>query len=491
MKYIYSIIIVLVFTVVLCFESNAQQDKPSEIERRVLSIADTFSTKYQGYTVNLTFGTIGFTVREDIQYFIVALPGRDNLSTIKKLAQAANKMGSADNYYNKIMAHQLNLFLTNALIFKEDSLKSQVMGKTAINTLIQQIVISDIKHCARFTDTYIFNKLKKQHYTDDIIREMKGLLSHPSKTREEARIIIATRKPEYSILDTIGYKSNVKQYHSLLQEYEGYKSRLKEYSDKAKAANISVEEWLNVNDTTGFKERFQACLKQKSELETYTNKINNWMRNAEKSKMELSHWLDSMQASRDTLFINSYIKETVNLLPLFHAIGKNYLDELAPDIEQLINTGKLNKDEKNEAMLQLARMQYKEYEKQTVQRIESEIKQTDGSEYSALNKLFEKLVYINTQMSFYATAPLLLNKNIWGDYLNQATIGARIFIQLDIYIKNFPFDKKQLIDKVSEGGKYDIIVNEMVIDHELGEDFLKRMYEWMKSNRGNYEIVGQ
>jgi hypothetical protein len=318
---------------------------------------------------------------------------------------------------------------------------------------------------------------------------MKGLLFHPFKTREEARIIISTSKPEYSIYDTIGYKNKVKQYHSLLQEYKGYENRLKEYTAKAKAANVSVEEWLNAHDTTGFKETFRACLKQKSELETYTGKINNWMHNAEKSKMPLRRWLDSMQASQDTLFVRRYVQETLNLVPLLHAIGQNYLNELAPDIEQLITTGKLSEDDKKEASLQLARMQYKGYEKNIIEDIGNTIKQTDATDYNTLYKLFEKLVYINTQESYYATSPLLLNRNTWGDHLNQATIGARIFMQLDNYIKNLPFDKKQLIDKVSEGGKYDVIINEMVIDYELGEPFLKQIYQWMIANRGKYEIA--
>ena len=134
-------------------------------------------------------------------------------------------------------------------------------------------------------------------------------------------------------------------------------------------------------------------------------------------------------------------------------------------------------------------MQYKEYEKEIIDQIKSDIKLVDSTDYGALSKFFEKLVYINTQESFYATTPLLLNKNTWGDYLNQATIGARIFIQLDTYIKNFPFDKKQLIEKVSESGKYDVIINEMVIDYELGETFLKQIYQWMIANRGKYEIA--
>lgn len=483
--------IILFFIFTASFESYAQQDKLGAIERKIQSIADTFSMKYPGYTISLAFGeAANFTVRQDIMYFKISLPGIDDLKANAKLSQAVDKVSSTDNYYSKILGHQINLFLINALILKEDSLISQGKEQTAIKTLIQQIVLSDIKYCARFTDTYIFDKLEKQHYTNGIIQEMKGLLFHPFKTREEARIIISTRKPEYSIHDTIGYKNKVKQYHSLLQEYKGYENRLKEYTAKAKAANVSIEEWLNAHDTTGFKETFRACLKQKSELETYTGKISNWMHNAEKSKMPLMHWLDSMQASQDTLFVRRYVQEILNLVPLLHAIGQNYLNELAPDIEQLIATVKLSEEDKKEASLQLARMQYKGYEKNIIEDIGNTIKQTDATDYSTLYKLFEKLVYINTQESYYATSPLLLNQNDFNDLITTAPINARFFVQLKQYIRNFPWNEKLEIKELEKKGIYIYSFNDpWDVNNYLPKDFLKQIYQWMITNRGKYEIA--
>jgi len=483
--------IMLFFIFTVSFESYAQQDKLEAIERKIQFIADTYSMKCPGYTISLAFGeTVNFTVRQDIMYFKIILPGIDDLKATAKLVQAVDKISSTDNYYCKILSHQINLFLINALILKEDNLISQGEEQAAIKTLIQQIVLSDIKNCTRFTDTYIFDKLKKHHYTDEIIQKMKGLLSNPFKTREEARIIISTRKPEYSIFDTIGYKSKVKQYHSLLQEYKSYENMLKEYGIKAKTANVSVEEWFNTHDTSGFKEKFHACLKQKSELETYVSKISNWMHNAEKSKMPLMHWLDSMQALQDTLFVRRYVQETVNLVPLLYAIGKNYLNELAPDIEQLIATGKLSEDDKKEAILQLARMQYKEYEKNVIEDIVNIIKQTDATDYSTLDKLFKKLVYINTQESYYATSPLLLNENDYNDLVTTAPINARFFVQLKQYIRNFPWNENLKIKELEKKGIYIYSFNDpWDVNNYLPKDFLKQIYQWMIDNKGKYEIA--
>jgi hypothetical protein len=487
MKFLVSLIIIVIF----CSKTLlAQQDQIAKIEKQVFAMADTFKTKFSDYTISLAYGELtSFTIRRDIKYFKIVICYLVDLKATADLIQAAKKLSDTKNYYNKILGHQINLFLISGLILKEDTLINQRKDYSIIEKLIQQIIISDFKYCARYTDLSLFEKLKKRHYTTDVILDLKTLLANPNKTSEEAKIIASSMRPEYSIIDTIGYRYRVKQYQDELQKYKEYGTKLKEFNNKAKEANESIEEWLNLHDTSAFKEKLKDCVKHLSELEIYTRKINNWLVNAEKSKMTVKHWLDSMQITHDTTFVKKYVKESLILLPVLNSIGQNYLSELAPDIEQLLSKGKLVEYEKSNAELQLSRLQYKEYEKEVIQRINNEIKLIDGSNYIAYRKLFEKLIYINTQESFYAIAPLLLNKNIWGDNLNRATIGARIFIQLDNHIKNFPFNKKQLIDKVSEGGKYDVFINEMIIDYELGELFLEKIYQWMIENKGNYDII--
>lgn len=489
MKNILKSTLLIVLLVNVSFASRAQQTNDSDIEKQLLTIADTFRTKYQSSQVYLSIDKrLSFTFNED-NYYNLAIPALNDLKTIAEVLKVADKIGSASNYCGKILAHELNQYVIGQLRQIEDTLLEQGNEPSVALTLIKRSITSELKYCTRFTDSYyIFDKLKRRHYNQEAITEIKALLNHPYKTSEEAKIVLASLKPQYSILDTIGFAEKIKEYKNILREHDQNVVELNTYRAKAKAANRSIEEWLNINDTSGFKEKFNASLKRESELETYTSKINNWIYNAEKSKMTLKHWLDSMQAVEDTQFIKKYTKEPLVLWPVVHAIGQSYMKELAPDIEQLVMSGKLSENDKTQAGIELARMQYKDYEKQVIEQIENEIRLADSTDYSTLSKLFEKLVYINTQESFYATAPLLLNKNIWGDYLNQATIGARIFIQLENYIKNFPFDKKQLIEKVSERGKYDVIVNEMVIDYELGENFLKQMYQWMIENKRKYEL---
>ena len=93
-------------------------------------------------------------------------------------------------------------------------------------------------------------------------------------------------------------------------------------------------------------------------------------------------------------------------------------------------------------------------------------------------------------MSFYATAQLLLNENDYNDLITTAPINARFFAQLKQYIQNFPWDEESEIKKLEKKGIYIYSFNDpWDVYNYLPEDFLKQMFEWMISNRGNYEIV--
>ncbi len=490
MKNIFKSTILFVLLINACFSSMAQKPQDVNIEKQLLTIADTFRTKYRYSEIRLTIDKKVNLTFDGNRYYWLAIPALNDLKTIATVVKITDKIASTSNYCSKILAHEINQYVIGQLIQIEDTLLKQGNESSEALTLITQTITSELKFCTRFTDSYyIFDKLKRRHYSPEAITEIKTLLNHPYKTSEEAKIVLASLKPQYSVLDTLGFVEKTKEYKNILREYDKNEMELNIYGGKAKAANMSIQEWMSINDTTGFKEKFYSTLKRKSELESYIKKIKSWISESEKSKMTLGLWLDSIQKTEDNQFLKNYTKGYVVLWPVIKAIGQSYLNELAPDIEQLIITGILGKNKKDDAKLQLARIQYKDYEKVAVEQITNEIKSADSTDYGVLDKLFEKLVYINTQESFYATSTLLLNKNIWGDHLNQATIGARIFMQLDNYIKNLPFDKKQLIDKVSERGKYDVIINEMVIDYELGEPFLKEIYQWMIANRGKYEIA--
>lgn len=491
MKNIFNSIILVVLLMIACFSSLAQNPDNTNLEKQLLTIAGTFRTKYRYSEVRLTINKEVNLTFDGNRYYWLSVPALNELRTIATVVNVSDKIGSTSNYCNKILAHEINKYIVGQLMQIEDSLFKQGKEPSNVTLLIKQAIFSELKYCTRFTDSYyIFDKLKKRHYSPEAISEIKALLNHPYKTNEEAKIVLASLKPQYTILDTIGFTDKIKEYKNILVEHDKNLMELNIYKDKAKAANINIKEWLNSNDTTGFEEKFYSSLKRESELESYTRKIGNWMSESQKSKMTLKHWLDSLQAVEDTQFINDYIKESVVLWPVISAIGQSYMKELAPDIEQLIATGILNEDKKNEAMLQLARMQYKEYEKEAIQRIENEIKQTDGSDYGALDKLFEKLVYINTQESFYATAPLLLNQNDFNNLFTTVPINALFFVQLKQHIYNFPWDEKMEIKELEKKEIYIYSFNDpWDVNNYLHKDFLKQIYQWMIANRGKYEIA--
>jgi hypothetical protein len=469
--------------------TSAQHKKSSLIEKQLFEIADTFGTNYSGYIISLTYGeSLKYIVDKKIKFFIVTIPDIKNLNATIDLAQSSNKIGSTKNYLNKTLAHQVNLFLASELIKYQDTLILHGKDLIAIDNLISQIVLSDISNCCKFTDTNIFNKLKKHNFTPDIIKVMRELFANPFGTEEEARIILSSKKPYFNTLDT-GYNVLYKKDKDINMEYDIYSEEYDKYQDKAKAANMTIEEWLNINDTTGFLKKYYDCQNRKSQIRNDLSEIISWRRMAEKTKMPLKDFLDSMQIIEDNQYIKFHTNKTIGIWPIADAVGQNYLNELAPEMEQLLLDGKIENNDKKAIKLNLARMQYKDYEKTEIRQTEDAIKTTDSTNFNRLRQYLIKLIYINTQESFYATAPLLLYKSFWGNELNNASIGARVFIELRDYITNFPFDEKKLIDKISEGGKYDVLINEIVIDNELGEIFLKEMYQWMIENKGNYKIV--
>lgn len=470
-----------------CFSSLAQNLD----EKQLFAIADTFITKYQSSKLYLSVDkSINFTFDKYNNYYTLTIPALNDLQTIAIAVKVTDKIGSTSSYCSKILAHELNQYIIEQLVHIEDTLLKQGNESTEALSLIKQTITSELKFCTRFTDSYyLFNKLKRRHYSMDALTAMKALLNHPYKTSEEAKIVLASLKPKYTILDTIGFVEKTYEYKNILLEHDTNIEELNTYKDKAKAANVGIDEWLNINVKSGFKEKFNTNLKRKSLIETYTSNINSWIYNAEKSKTTLKHWLDSMQALQDTVCVRNFIKEPLVLWPLVTAIGQSYLNELGLDIEHLIATGKLSEDEINLAELQLARIQYKEYETEIIHRIENEIKQTNGQDFGALNKLFEKLVYINTQESFYATAPLLLNQNYFNNLFTTVPINAHFFVQLKQFIHNFPWDEE---GKIKELEKKDIYIysfdDPWDVNYYLPNDFLKQMYQWMLANRGKYEI---
>jgi hypothetical protein len=84
-------------------------------------------------------------------------------------------------------------------------------------------------------------------------------------------------------------------------------------------------------------------------------------------------------------------------------------------------------------------------------------------------------------------APLLLVKTkLTIDFGGAYSIGSIFFIELEKFIKNFPFDKSIYKPR---NGEPDFVINEWYIDNKLPEDFLFKMYEWMVKNPDQLELT--
>lgn len=492
MKNRISIIVLLVCLLSsLCSLSRAQNIEIPHIEKQLLTIADTFRTKYESSSVYLSVANgVNFTYSKDQRCYTLTLPALTDLKTIGNVVRTTDEIARRSSYCSKVLAHTVNQYLVEQLLQIEDSLIKRGGESTAALTLITEVLTSELRYCSRFTDIYyMLDDLKRRHFSSEVITELKALLNQPYRTREEAAVVLASFRPEYTVLDTVGFAEKTSEYKSVLVEHGKILVELNGYREKAKAERMGIDEWLSKNGKSGFKEQLNASLKRKSELENYTNRVKSWIRKAEHSKVTLKQWLDSMQAVQDTLFIKRYTKESLVLWPIVSAIGQNYIRELAPEVEHLMASGSLSDDERGIVKLQLARMQVNDYERAEILRLDSEIKQADGADYGVLKKLFDQLAYINTQESFYATAPLLLNQADYNDLLETVPINARFFVQLKQHIMNLPWNEEMEVKELEKKGAFIFTFNNpWDVNSYLPKDFLKRMHQWMVDNRGGYVL---
>ena len=191
MKNIFKSTILFVLLINAYFSSLAQKPDDINIEKQLFTIADTFRTKYQSSQIYLSVDkSLNFTFDKNNNYYTLTIPALNDLKTIATAVKVTDKIGSTSNYCSKILAHELNQYVIGQLLQIEGTLLKQGNEPTEALTLITQTITSELKFCTRFTYSYyIFNKLKRRHYSPEAITEMKALLNHPYKTSEEAKIV--------------------------------------------------------------------------------------------------------------------------------------------------------------------------------------------------------------------------------------------------------------------------------------------------------------
>ena len=435
--------ILLLIIIINSFSVFSQKTK---IIKSVSLIADTFKIKYKKYDLRCySSDSIYYKFDERNRIFMFGLPLKYDTIVLNDLYRVTDSLAKNKNLCDKKIAHEIIFRITGYYDRHEFFFKQNNIDTSYLNNLMRKILFTDIKYCIRYFSAESFLNLNSRHLNNEVIYEIKSLLESPYRKKEEAELIINSRDKFYDIRDTIGYS-----------------------------------------------ERFKKLISGKNEERIYINKIKDWKKKASIANMNLDIWLDSMQHNLDQEFRDNYTKRPYSIRTLIRFIGQNKVISVSSSLEKYYmynieeGIGRL-------ALKTLAGLRYKDYEETVVQDIREKIKNPDNySDFRKLKGLFKTLMYINTQLSYYASADLLLDTTkvqFWLTPNEKHSIGAYFFRKLNKKITNFPWDEKSLVEELHSKGIYIYSFDVWDIDHYLPETFLENMHKWMVENKGNYKII--
>ncbi len=442
----------LLFLMFIGFSLNlfSQESKTNlalaKSKNEIREAAYLLRSNYQKYKSYIYFGdSIFHNIEEGFKVINLTLIKTSELEYYHQLFECGDSLAKTDNYFNKRFANSLFLALITQLNSSEVS--SSVKQKKLI---INKIVFSDLKYCCRFTDATSLLLIKNIKVNSAITDLVKELLTNTQRTEDEAKLIVKSSKPFFNVNDTIGFKSKVQKYKS---------------GDKSLEFDILHIEWVQ--------------------------------RDAKKAKMDLSAYIDSLQSVYNKQFIANYIKHPIDYRSPIIFSYDHELKDFAPYIEK-IYLENLKSDPSDDRSIKklielvLAHFQYKNYEQTIISQISDSIKATKKNDLSRYLSYFEDLMYIKTQESVFAVAPMLLVKEkIKRRNLDiEHSIGAFIFCKLDMYIKNLPWEYHNKTSRMILINKEptEESIDEWFIDNEMPPTFLETMYKWMIENKGKYEM---
>jgi hypothetical protein len=451
------IIVYFIFLFCLSVHTFSQQQQSKSGVDKLLhlivtisdSVREMYPYRYQCFSA-WESDSVYYTINHKSELISLYFPAIRKPLQGRMIFEKLDSLAKTYNYCNKVFAHKMYFTMLTGLIREEDSLSKTNKDTLQTARLISDIINSDLDNCVRYTDAKFTSPLKHRNLTPEILNKLMMLFRNPFHTLEEAKVIAQRQEPKRFVPDTTGYAK--------------------------KRANF-----YNLNE----------------EGKEYTRKVESAISKAEKAKLTLFQYRDSLQKDWNLRAINGALTERIDLMYIVQDAGQKYFYELAPAIEKFYLTGIEKKwDEVENCRINLARLQYKNYEQilvdEKVKGMDTTIKYlkkqiSNDQQKDALNDLyglFRNLIYINTQNSYYATAPLLLltvRENECTDCLRNRSIlaASRFFLELNRYIMNFPWDKQKY-----NGGD----VDEFYIENEMPKGFLEGMYNWMIENRGKYII---
>jgi hypothetical protein len=461
MRSIYLLILGFYFSMDMFSQKQEIDIEMTRLPDLVKNMADTFRTKFP-YSYSYFYVEAGDSFSYEIKYnpksFVIRLPTVENILISRKIFIVLDSLARTNNYCNKLLASQSFNVLLKGCQIKEDSLLLHKRGNEEVRILIEDIINSNFDNCARYIGLSFLDNISKKDITPKIIMKLRDLLKNPYHTLGEAKVLAQKEEPLYFNYDTTGYNKKKKR-----------RSELNE-KEQSEISNIDYMLFL-----------------------------------AKKAGMSFGNYLDSLRLIGNSQLIHKYLNlEIESLSKIVSNAGYFYLYELAPDIETVYFKHQDMEWVKECCPINLARLEYKNYDDSLIlsysQGIETTIRYLNNpnlvykQKKNAIGDLFyyfNGLKYINTQASYYASAPLLLvteKEYYYSDYDSpKYIVGAKFFLELDGCIENLPWDRGEQRNLALNGPIG--YINEFYIEKYMPKDFLEKIYKWMIENKGMYKIV--
>jgi len=393
----------------------------------------------------------------DTDMVVFRFPMMKNEASAGKAFSVLDSLARSDNYNLKIVSNRIFSTLTRYLI-EQISIVGIGENKRKLRdwelTLLENMVNSDMENNYRIIGDGAVLYLPASLYSQSNIQNVEIFFNNPYLSESEASIIAQRGGPTYLISDTTGFSELNKDFRNLTQ---ADKHRVRVIRDRifwAKELEISLSEYYNKRNREEYEKSVRAFLGQ----------------------------------------------QTRGVSVLINQLGKNNVYVLSPTIERVFKSDDfMLQDGAVDFKLILARLNYKEYPESQIEFYSNllngvvedlKVQELGRPEVNKIDWLLisyrGKLEYINSQKSFQMLAPLILIETYTYQQEDRYSLGAHYFLELNEKIKNFPWDKKAL----EEVGPNEVpfVVNAWYIDNKMPNDFLKKMYDWMISNKGKYQL---
>ena len=180
----------------------------------------------------------------------------------------------------------------------------------------------------------------------------------------------------------------------------------------------------------------------------------------------------------------------VKKFPIISLIANANLKRFIPELEKMYNE---NSKYKDRIRLVLAKFRYNDFPQKALNHIKQQVKE---DKYKIMD-YEDKLYYIGTQEAFayfggFLKTDMKRDCQPYSDFSDKRkNYGFYVLYNLSIKIKNMPVQKyieKYFEENTDKDQKLVIGMSFCKVIPYYPDNILDKMYQWMKENKGNYEI---